>query len=294
MTLTAPRQALLATAALLAFAPYPVWLVRTWLDLDLEYTLTCLLALPAAAGLAWVSRRRWSRPGPPHPAGWWLLGAALVVHAVALGIGPAALTGLALPLALVGAVAVVRGAEAASELALPASFLVFLLPIPWLLQPTCAIPAQQASAASAFALLLPTGLDVMLQGVYVYTPDYYIRVDDTCSGLHSACALLMFGIVLAQLLPLRVRGRLLLVALVLPVGLLANSSRVAFLLVMGHHFGKTAAVGIAHDLSTAAFFAAAYVLLFGLAKRLAQPEEAEASPANRTQTPQQNASPSRW
>ncbi len=202
------------------------------------------------------------------------------------------LCGLAVPVLVLGAVMVTLGARAARHLALPVLFLVFLLPLPWLLQASCAVPSQRASAAAAFALLWPTGLNVQILGVTVYTPDYYVIVNDTCSGLHSVCSLLMLGVVAAALFEMSAARQVLVLAVVLPLGLLVNAMRVAFLLLMGHFFGKPAATGLSHDLSAVVFFAVGYVVLFLLARRLSRRRTTTTSPASSTQSDQEKVSPS--
>ncbi len=248
--------------------------------------------MPVAAGLAWLTRSRWQGPARPARGGWNLVAGALLATAAGTVAGLPVLPGLALPVFVVGVAAVSRGWRAARHLALPALFLVFLLPLPWLLQASCAVPSQRASAAAAFALLRPTGLDVAITGVTVYTPDYYVIVNDTCSGLHSVCSLLMLGIVAAHLFPMSAWRQALVLALVLPLGLLVNAVRVAFLLLMGHLFGKPAATGLSHDLSAVVLFALGYATLFLLARRLSRSRAASASPATTSQTAQEKASPS--
>jgi len=279
-------------AAFFSFLPHGVWLVRTWQDLHLEHTLTSLLALPVAAGLVWLTRGRWQGSDEPADWGWALVAGALVGNEVGLLFPLPVLSGLALPVLLVGAVLVVRGPITARHVALPAAFLVFLLPLPWLLQASCALPSQQASAAAAFALLWSTGLDVLVSGVTVYTPEYYVIVNDTCSGLHSVCSLLMLGVVAAHVFEMSWARQGILLALVLPLGLLVNALRVAFLLLMGHFFGKPAATGLSHDLSAVIFFALGYVALFLLARRLSRRQTETPSASRSVQMAQDQASPS--
>lgn len=265
---------MLAAISLAAFLPYIAWLLQTWASLHVEYTLTGLLAVPVAAGLAYLTKRRIPAAGPADPLGWWVLGAAHGLNLVGTLTGLYGLSGLAFPPALLAVVALLRGRAMAKHLLMPTSFLLFLMPLPWLLRPALAVGAQEASAIVGYLLLLPTGLDVMLQGVYVYTPDYYVIVNDTCSGLQTACALLMYGIVIGHLLDVRGTRAAVLLLAVLPVGLLINGGRVAFLLVLGHKFGRGAAIGMVHDLSSVAFFAVAYWILYRLARRLLARSEA--------------------
>ena len=244
-----------------------------------------------AAGLAFLGRARWQTPPQPTQGGWPLVAGALLVHGAGMVLDLPVLSGLALPALAVGAVAVTRGTATARHLALPALFLVFLLPLPWLLQPTCALPAQRASATVAWALLLPTGLEPMLSGVTVYTPDFFVRVDDTCSGLHSVASLLMLGIVVAHIFPMSGRRQALVLALVLPIGLLANGLRIASLLQVGLSRGRDAAAGLWHDLSAVACFALGYAVLFLVARRLSRRQATTRSEAMSAQTAQEKASP---
>ena len=288
-----PLTRILPFAAVAAvFSPYAAWLWRTWAALPLEHTLTCILTLPMAAGLAWIGRDPQATPDPATGRAWiGLLAAGLILHVVALLTGLSGLSGPGLPLALAGVLLRTRGPASLQRMALPLGFLIFLLPLPWLLHDAAALPAQQASATVAFLLLVLTPMDVMLQGIYVYTKEFYVLVNDTCSGLSSACALVMLAMVAGQLKRLPMRRALVLIAVVLPIGLLANGARIAFLLFMGHNFGIEWASGVVHDLSALIFFAGAYVSLFWGARRLALPLVDQASPAIAASTAQENASP---
>jgi len=119
-----------------------------------------------------------------------------------------------------------------------------------------------------------------------------VRVDDTCSGLQSACALLMLALVAGHLRRVPPLRTLLLVAAVLPLGLLVNGARIAFLLLVGVFLGIEWAEGLTHDLSAVVFFAAAYVGIFWAARRLAAPRRADqAVTPMEAQTAQENTSP---
>ncbi len=295
----ADSEAAISIAALLpyvalaaAFVPYAAWLFGTWAALSLEHTLTCILTLPMAAGLAWIARDPDATAEPAKGLKWRvLLACGLALHGFALISGLSGLSGVGLPLALAGVLLRTHGEPSLERMALPIAFLVFLLPLPWLLHDAAALPAQQASATVAFLLLVLTPMDVMLQGIYVYTREFYVLVNDTCSGLSSACALVMLAMVAAQLRRLPMRRALILIGVVLPIGLLANGGRIAFLLFMGHHFGIEWASGLVHDGSALLFFACAYVALFWGARRLVDPPTHHSSPAMAASSAQENTSP---
>lgn len=286
------RRALPYAALAAAFTPYVAWLARTWRALPLEHTLTCILTLPMAAGLAWIARQPGADAQPSDDRAWiGLTGVGFALHALALATGLSGLSGVGFPLALAGVVLRTHGADTLQRMALPIAFLLFLLPLPWLLHDAAALPAQRASATVAFLLLVLTPMDVMLQGIYVYTKEFYVLVNDTCSGLSSACALVMLAMVVGQLKRLPMRRAVILIAVVLPIGLIANGGRIAFLLFMGHHFGIEWASGLMHDGSALIFFACAYVALFWGARRLARSEEVRISPPMAASTAHEKTSP---
>jgi exosortase len=279
-------------ALAVAFLPYVVWQYRIWGRLPLEHTLTCILALPMAAGLAWIARDPEAVAAPDGGKAWRLMViGGLFLHAVALLTGLSGLSGAGLPLALAGVVLRTEGTTCLQRMGLPIAFLVFLLPLPWLLHDAAALPAQQASATVAFLLLVLTPMDVMLQGIYVYTKEFYVLVNDTCSGLSSACALVMLAMVAAQLRRLSMKRAAILIVVVLPIGLVTNGARIAFLLFMGHYFGIEWASGPVHDGSALLFFSCAYVALFWGARRLALPADDLTSAAITASSTQEKTSP---
>ncbi len=274
-----------------AFLPYWIWLARAWAALSIEHTITCVLTLPMTAGLVWLARDPAASPEPAPRSAWMaLVATGLTLHAAALVSGASGLSGIGLPIALAGVVLRVHGRKWLGRTWMPIAFLTFLLPLPWLLHDSLSYPAQRASAITAFLLASLSPLDAKLRGVYVYTDQFYVLVNDTCSGISSACALLMLALVAGQLKRLPLRPAMILIAVVLPIGLLANGGRIAFLLLMGHHWGLEGASALVHDLSALLFFAGAYVALFWGARTLA-PEVERVSEASTASTAQENASP---
>ena len=109
--------------------------------------------------------------------------------------------------------------------------------------------------SSGYAALLCglCGLPVQRDGVTLgvvpdpdRAPTYRIIVSQQCSGLTSLLVLLMLGYLVTYHAPVALRWRVLLVALTLPLALLANAVRLSLVLGAGAYHGAAVALWV-HD-----------------------------------------------
>jgi len=270
---------------MILFTPYFVWFAGVINSQPISTSTSMLIAIPVASGLIYVNRQRIARSRGPRPS--WAIPVLILAHAVNLtGVfcKIPTLSGIALPLAVVAVVAFYLGAGAAGEMAIPAFFLIFTLPIEALFHARLDPVLQQLSAIFAQVLMTTTGVQVVGAGTVIATPFYYVTVDDVCSGFQTLLALLMYGAAFAQLLAGNTWRRLTLTLSAVPLGLAANGVRIAFILFMGHVWGKDVADGPLHNLSGVVLFLGAFLVLYIEATILRKrwPRETMTVPASTT------------
>ncbi|MCA9545609.1 MAG: exosortase/archaeosortase family protein [Myxococcales bacterium] len=233
----------------------PFWFSDIWLGGVLGGAGSALLAVPIAMVLAGFASRRpgWDAPAPQRP------GADRALVAVGLGLVVSLalagwvhrdflmLAGLMIP-ALVfvwtwGAV----GWGRATSLAMPIGFIGFALPWEWFLHKSVDLFLQEWTADIAVALLRLAGYPIRYWNDYTfYTWEFYVIVNETCSGMNLLVTLSMTVLVFGWVVQPSVKNRLALMALVFPVTMLANGVRVAVIYLMGHHGDQALAMGPWH------------------------------------------------
>lgn len=262
--------ALLVLLVAMAWWPTFCWLWSRYEAPDSLYGHGPLVPL-VILGLLWRDRRELAaRVSPGSAWGLPLIFAAVLVHGVALAIRVHSPSGFALPLLLAGLVWWLGGGALLRRLFFPLGFLLFAIPVPLFF----VVRAAQMLKNLVMALIhlvhagLGTGLDI--EGSYLVLPSGgRLLVDDECAGMRSLVALVALGVLMAGTSrDARLRDRLVVVLLALPIALFANTLRVLLLSLLALSQGvETAAAW--HDPSSYAVYAVAILLYVGVERSMA-------------------------
>jgi len=154
------------------------------------------------------------------------------------------------------------GSKWMASKAFPIAFLIFMVPLPdaavnWLEE--ASVLASAEAAALFFNL---TGTPVARQGPVFDLPGIVIQVAQVCSGIRSSWVLLIISL-LASHLFLRTRWRkAVLVAFVIPLGILRNGFRIAVVGLLCVYVGPQMIDSVIHHRGGPFFFALSLVPLF--------------------------------
>lgn len=153
------------------------------------------------------------------------------------------------------------GSKWMAAMAFPVTFLIFTVPLPdaatkWLEE---ALAVASAEAAALFFSV--SGTPVVRQGTLFQLPRIVLRVAQECSGIHSSWVLFMTSL-LASHLFLRTRWRrIVLVAFVIPLGILRNGFRILVIGLLCVHVGPQMIDSSIHHRGGPLFFALSLVPL---------------------------------
>ncbi len=273
---SASYAALVAVGGCLAFLPVPFWVTEIWLGGLLGGAAAGLLTVPFCFVLVALVVRRpeWSAPGPDRTGveGWLLV--LLGLHAAGLLWARSAWDAVMVcAVALIPAVWLwswgALGFGRARQLLMPIFFGYFALPWEHFLRKVLDVPLQSWTADIAYAVLNLIGYQVRYYDAYtIYTWHYYIIVNETCSGMNMLTTLAMYTVVFGWMVQPRIRERVLLLLLVVPVAMFANGLRVATLYLMGHYGGDDLAMGPWHDRTAYLWFLPVFWFLFVVSQAL--------------------------
>ncbi len=241
-------------------------------------------AVPLIAGwYVWLRRERLrASPSAPCFAGVGLLCLGLAQYLIGAAAAEFFLQRTSLIPWLGGWTLLVWGRRRARLLAFPIAYLAFMIPPPALVWSEVALPLQFAASRLAASLITWAGLPVVCQGNVLQVGACSLEVATACSGLRSLVTLLALAALLAEgrLVPGRRLqgwpGKLMLLAISIPIAVVTNALRVAGA-GFAAHYGGEELVDRLHDFSGLAMFACALVLLAALKELLAWSETARRS-----------------
>lgn len=154
------------------------------------------------------------------------------------------------------------GSKWMAATAFPVAFLIFMVPLPdaavnWLEK--ASVLASAEAAALYFSL---AGTPMVRYGTVFELPGIVLRVAQECSGIRSSLVLFIASLLASQLF-LRTRWRkIVLVAFVIPLGIMRNGFRIAVVGLLCVHVGPHMIDSPIHHRGGPLFFALSLVPLF--------------------------------
>lgn len=164
---------------------------------------------------------------------------------------------------LAGSVLLLAGWKALRILAFPIVFLIFSAPAPGWLVDSTTVPLKVLISDLVTNGLYSLGYPIAQNGVVIQIGPYQLLVQDACSGLNSIFALSAIGFfyVYAFRWHEKITG-LILLALIIPITIVANFLRVMTLVLIAYYGGVEKIEGVVHDLTGIALFIVAVLLMF--------------------------------
>ena len=141
-------------------------------------------------------------------------------------------------------------------------FLVFMVPIPYVVYFSATVPLQLIAAKISTFLLDLLGMSVARQGNIIYLPGYALEVAEACSGLRSLVSLLALGALYAYLTQRTFTPRLLLFLSTIPLAIVGNVVRVFVTSLLAYVVTTDVTAEPLHSLLGLIVFVVAFVFLF--------------------------------
>jgi exosortase C (VPDSG-CTERM-specific) len=156
------------------------------------------------------------------------------------------------------------GTKWARSAMFPLFFLAFMIPLPEMVVDTLEEASQQASAEVASWLFLITGTPFLQTQTLFQLPGITIIVAKECSGIRSSLVLMITSLLAANMFLWTTWRRVLLVAAVIPLGLLRNAVRILVISLLCVHIGPHMIHSVIHRRGGPFFFALSLLPLFAM------------------------------
>ena len=151
----------------------------------------------------------------------------------------------------------------------PLFFMLFALPLPFMLALALTAPMKAAVSIVATQLLSWLGYSVGRSGVVITIGQYQLLVTEACAGLQTMFALEAMGLLYASLMNhVSALRNVLLAVLVVPVAFTANVVRVVVLALVTYYLGDAAGQGFLHGLAGMVLFMVALALIMAVDRLL--------------------------
>lgn len=216
----------------------------------------------------WLIMRRWDdivrmrKPGHPVISAV-LLAMAMLVYVAGRAFEFISVEVAAVLLAMVAVFHQYWGGAALRLLWFPIFYLGFVVPLPGWFLDQITLPLKEFVSWLVTAGLSQLDYPIARLGVTLYVGAYQLLVEDACAGLNSLVSLSAIGLFYVYLL----RGSnaaysMLLLAMVIPIAILANCVRVAALVLITYYLGNAWAQGYLHNFAGMVTFVSALLLIF--------------------------------
>ncbi|MFN3199042.1 MAG: exosortase/archaeosortase family protein [Bradymonadia bacterium] len=253
------------------------WAALTWTRTALSSLGAGVMALPAALALFLIIRRQPQWPevaSGTHRAAHVVFALIWACTMSALWLHPGEgarwmlIAGVGCVLGTLVLVWGAQGSPRARAVVIPMLVALFVLPWEWALRDLDPV-LQRWSAQWAAWLLDVAGYEGKVWEVFgVYTPRYWVVVNETCSGINMLITLTLFGLVFGWASQRTILGRVALQAIIPVMALGANALRIAIICLLGHYGGDALAMGPWHEGSAIIVFLPMFAVLYWVGRLL--------------------------
>ncbi len=236
-------------------------LVKIWLkNGDYSYAFS----IPLVAGyIIWKRRHIIAQTRTETD---WIGGVFFVIFLVfslygVLGSSPSAVRPT-IPLIILSLILFCYGREMLKTLTFPVALLVFMIPLPTLVQTQIGVPLQLVSTKLGEYILRLLGVSVFVEGNIIDLGIIQLQVVEACSGLRYILPLLALGVVFVYLFEHIRWKQIVLVLSTIPTAIICNGLRIGITGFLAQYYSLRIAEGFFHGFSGWLFFVFALCMLF--------------------------------
>ncbi len=167
---------------------------------------------------------------------------------------------------IAGLVILFRGWTFFRAVLFPWAFLILMIPLPNLIMQQITFPLQLQASQLATTLLELVGVPVLRQGNLIQLAAKPLDVAEACSGIRSLLTLITLAIIYGYLMESRIRVRVILAFLAIPIAVIANGFRIFGTGLLVQYWNPDKAEGFYHEFAGWLIFVVAMILLFAVHK----------------------------
>jgi len=255
---------LIAAILLAVYLPALVDLVSDWAT-DSNYSHGFLVPI-ISAYLIWRKRKELAAIEiSPSKAGLAIIIAGLILFILGNGASEYFTVRISLVVTIFGLALYFFGGPMIKRTWFELLFLVFMIPIPYVIYFSATFPMQLLASKVTVAVLNLIGMPVVRQGNIIHLPEHSLEVAEACSGMRSLVSLLALGAIYAYLTQKRFSAKAILFLSTIPIAVLGNVFRVFITALIVYTTELNITEEPIHSIMGATVFVIAFIflLIFG-------------------------------
>ena len=255
---------LIAAILLAVYLPALVDLVSDWAT-DSNYSHSFLVPI-ISAYLIWRKRKELAAIEiSPSKAGLAIIIAGLILFILGNGASEYFTVRISLVVTIFGLALYFFGGPMIKRTWFELLFLVFMIPIPYVIYFSATFPMQLLASKVTVAVLNLIGMPVVRQGNIIHLPEHSLEVAEACSGMRSLVSLLALGAIYAYLTQKRFSAKAILFLSTIPIAVLGNVFRVFITALIVYTTELNITEEPIHSIMGATVFVIAFIflLIFG-------------------------------
>lgn len=252
---------LLAVVLFLAYLPALIDLVYDWYT-DSNYSHGFLVPL-VSGWLLWKKRAVLAGlPTSRSIIGLFIVIIGMILFIVGNGASEYFTVRFSLVLTMFGLVLYIYGTPMIKKTWFEILFLVFMIPIPYVIYFSATFPMQLLASKVTVKLLSLIGMTVVRQGNIIHLPGEVLEVAEACSGLRSLISLLALGAIYAYMTQKNLAAKIILFLSTIPIAVAGNVFRVFITALAAYTSDIEVTAEPLHTIMGLSVFVIAFVLLF--------------------------------
>jgi len=250
--------AISAVVILLSFLYFQtfIWLVNSWLSHS-YYSHGFLI--PLVSGFIFWEKRHQLKQANPFPPGILVIALGLALHVIGLLSSLNFLSAISFMVVLSGLVLYFWGNKGLQALLFPICFLIFMIPFPFL--DNIGNWLQSLSVQWSASIIRGMGIPITITGAEIRLEESAFIIGLPCSGMNTLISLLALAALFGYFLRGRFYKKAVLLAIAIPIAILANLFRIVAVLLIANYYGTETAMSFFHSYSSILLFVVAFLCL---------------------------------
>lgn len=252
---------LLSALLLLVYLPAIIDLVSDWYN-DANYSHGFLVPL-ISGYLIWKKRHVLAGiQTASSRMGYVLIAFGMVTFILGNGASEYFTVRFSLVVTIFGIALCHFGRPVVSKIWFALLFLLFMIPIPYVLYFSVAFPLQLLASKVTSTILNLIGMTVIRQGNILNLPNQALEVAEACSGMRSLVSLLALGAIYAYMTQKKTAAQIVLFLSTIPIAVIGNIFRVFVTALIVYTTDANVTDEPMHSIMGALVFVVAFILLF--------------------------------
>ena len=252
---------ILAGLLLIVYLPALKDLVVDWAT-DSNYSHGFLVPL-ISIYLVWKNRKELAEiETSPNKFGLFLVICGMILFILGNGASEYFTVRFSLVVTIFGLILYLFGAAVTKKVWFAVIFLLFMIPIPYVIYFSATFPMQLLASKITTFLLNLIGMPVIRQGNIINLPNQALEVAEACSGMRSLVSLLALGAIYAYISQKRLSSKIIVFLSTIPIAVAGNIFRVFVTSLVVYTSGAAVTDEPLHTIMGASVFIIAFILLF--------------------------------